>query len=136
MYTAHSPLSTDSERTEVRRYFRKSFRTSGSATGFVRRHEPLGHVRGRQLSNKLSEKEPRDETYGNKPRSIALKAHVGRRTMSSREGKEGGAGQEVVCFVACRVHAYYLGCAYASYYRPNTRVCQSDRNFYTDYEGK
>ena len=27
--------------------------------------------------------------------------------MSSRERK-GGEGQEVVCFVTCRVHAYYV----------------------------
>ena len=64
-------------------------------------------VRGGLISKKLSEKEPRDESCGSKPRSTALRAHVGRRTMSSRERK-GGEGQEVVCFVTCRVRAYYV----------------------------
>jgi hypothetical protein len=96
----------------------------------------MSHVENRnptRFSQGSVGKEPRDESCGSKPRSTALRAHVGRRTMSSRERK-GGEGQEVVCFVTCRDHAYYCTCTCTSYYIPNTctrtylarPVCKSD----------
>jgi len=124
-----------STRGAVHRTCTCSSRTARTSSSDSRRREPLGHVLGRGglISKKLSEKEPRDESCGSKPRSTALRAHVGRRTMSSRERK-GGEGQEVVCFVTCRDHAYYCTCTCTSYYKPNTctrtylarPVCKSD----------
>ena len=62
----------------------------------------MSHVENRnptRFSQGSVGKEPRDESCGSKPRSTALRAHVGRRTMSSREREGGWEGQEGVCFL-------------------------------------